>query len=126
MFFNAPHIAEHAVFCMFAHGTRIEKNKICFFRLLREGKTHLLNKAFDLLSVRHILLAAIGMDKGKRAFAACADLHDLGCLFHGGSVIGKGLLVFLQRRVPPRLQILRANKTSCTLHCLGRANQKQR
>ncbi len=66
--FQHTHIAEHPVLCMLTHGTGVEYYKLCFGSVFRKAVADFTQHAFDMLTVRHILLATVGNHTGKRLF----------------------------------------------------------
>ena len=63
-------VAKNLVLSIFADGTGVKQNEVCFFRLFRHGKTNLCKDSLHTLAVRHILLAAKGMNHRSDVFFA--------------------------------------------------------
>ena len=94
-------IAKNAILRMLTHRTGIEEDKVSLFGFLCKTKAHLLEKALDLLPVRHILLAAVGMDESHGTFSSGPYFHDLRDVIDHSRTVADKMVIFLQETVPP-------------------------
>ena len=63
--FKRPYIAKKPVFSMLAYGTSVKKRNIRFFCLIRKSESHILEHAFQALTVGNIALTAESMHKDQ-------------------------------------------------------------
>ena len=66
-------IPQHTHFCMFSYRTGIHNDDICLEFILRKSVSHLRKISSDFLTVRFILLAAVGIHHGKRMSPGSID-----------------------------------------------------
>ena len=59
-------VAEHALLGVLADGAGIEDDEVCALRAVRQAVAAVLEHAADLLGIRLVLLAAVGLHKGHR------------------------------------------------------------
>ena len=63
--FQRANIAEHALFRMFAHSAGIEQDQICLLDGITDAEADVHQHAAYLLTIVHVLLAAIAAHIGK-------------------------------------------------------------
>ena len=63
---QGTHIAEHAIHCVFPHGTGVKKDEIGVFGFFREAEAHFRQHALDAFGVRDVLLTAESADMCQR------------------------------------------------------------
>ena len=107
--FERPHVAEHPVLGVFAHRAGVEDHHIRALGVRRESKPHLGEHALEFFAVAHILLAAIGANKGellpsglfKAAGVLVADTLFIGLLLRKRFACHQSLLFLLHAPCSP-------------------------